>query len=317
MLESKKGGLTLSVTRTKLVGDVAIGLCFPVNCSSCALMKLQGCAECEGQCFPTGSEEAVLCYGLYLLVQQNLCGDPLAVSKSKVGSVGYTGHNGMFGINWKVKGTGSAVRKSIGIALKQLDPHKVASIYARDIKQAGGSNDRAVFNYVADSIASSIKSNLQCTVVGNVALDKEKLDLMVDVLSKKHGVSAVASPKSKPSNHVECKHSEHTSIAVTGWHSAVLADYIQFKVRGLVPLLYNKALILPLKEAQWDTIAKKIKSGVKEYAQTKYGKVGDDLGAVFGYMTLSSSVLCAADVKAAINSKLSASSIESVISKHL
>ena len=317
MLDAKKGGLTISVERTKLVGDVAVGICFEVDCNGCMLSRLNGCAGCTTQCFPSGSEEAALCQSLYLAVHQVLCGDPLAVSKTKVGDVTCVGHNGMFGINWKVKGTVSAVRKSIGLALKVLDPVKMASSYARCIKQIGGSNDRDVFNHVADGVAKAIKSNLQCVVVGNINVDKAKLDAMMDVLSKKHSVSDVKGTKSKPSGHVPCDHSEMTEVKVNGWHSAVAADYIQFKVKGLTPLLCNKELLLPIKLTQWDTIIKKIKKGVKEYAEVKYGKVGDNLPAIFGYLSLSSSVLCAGDVKSAINNKLSVSSIDSAINKVL
>lgn len=317
MIESKKGGLTVTVERTKLVGDVAVGLCFDIDCNGCSLARLQGCSVCTTPCFPSGVEEAALAFSLYLAVHQVLCGDPLAVSKTKVGDVSCVGHNGMFGINWKVKGTGSAVRKSIGLALRVLDPSRTASTYARCIKQLGESNDRDVFNHVADQAAKSIKDNLHCMIVGNINVDKEKLDGMIDVLAKKHSVSAVKGSKAKPSGHTPCNHSELAEVKVSGWGSAVVSDYIQFKAKGLVPMVCNKELLLPVKSSVWDTLSKKIKKGVKEYAATKYAKVGDQLPAVFGYLSLSSSALCASDVKAAINNKLSVASIEAAINKVL
>jgi len=317
MLEAKKDNLTVSVEKTKAVGDVVVGLCFPTVGNCCSLNRLKGGHCCKSNSFPTGAEEVSLCYSLYLAVQQALCGDPLAVLKTKVGDVECLYHNGMFGINWKVKGTGSAVRKSLGIALKVLDPVKHASSYMRCVKHLGGSSDKETFNYVADSVANAVKKHLHCVVVGNINVDQKKLNDMLDVLSKKHVVSDIKGTKTKPSKHDECDHSEYASIKTTGWHSAVVADYIQYKVKGLVPLQHDKELLVLLKPAQWETIAKKVKSGVKDYASNKYTKVGEHLPALFGYLALSSGALCASDVRTAINSKLTTSMIEDAINKAL
>lgn len=317
MLEGKKGGLTLSVETTKKVGDVAISLCFELDCNGCAFQNLCGHASCMSGKFPKGSEEAALGYSLGLAVRQALCGDPLAVSKTKVGAVEAVAHNGMLSVNWKVKGTGSAVRKSIGIALKALDPAKMYPAYSRCVKQLGGSVDKDAFTYVADAAARAIKADLHCLVVGNINMDKNKLEDMLEVLAKKHDPTMPKGPKSKPTDHAACDHSNHAEVAASGWASAVVSDYIRAKVRGLEPTLCNKTLLLPIKPAQWDTLAGKLKKGVKDFVSAKYTKVGDDLPAVFGYLTLSSGQLCGSDVRSAINNKLSSDSIASAISKSL
>ena len=82
-------------------------------------------------------------------------------------------------------------------------------------------------------------------------------------------------------------------------------------------MICDKYILLNVKPAQWDTLATKLKKTVKDYAATKYAKVGDNLPAVFGYLTLASGQLCVSDVKSAISNKLSTSSIESAISSHL
>lgn len=317
MSEVRKGGLSLFVETTKLVGDVAVGICFPLDCNSCAFQNLNGRASCSSQCFPQGAEEAALGYSLGVAVRQTLCGNPLAVSKTKVGAVEFVVHNGMFGINWKVKGTGSAVRKSIGLALKVLDPSRMFSTYARCVKQLSGSPDKDTFAYVADAASKAINSNLQVAIVGNIKLDKEKLNDMLEVLVKKHESTAPKGSKTKPSSHTSCDHANQTEVKVTGWQSAVVADYIRAKVPGLEPNLCSKTLLMPIKQSQWDTLAGKLKKGVKDFAQAKYTKVGSDLPAVFAYLTLANAQLCAADVKSAISSKLSASAIESAITKAL
>ncbi len=317
MIESKKEGLSIFIEPTKLVGDVAVGICFPLNCNGCAFNRLCGNAGCPNQCYPVGAEEAALGYSLVLAVRQALCGDPLAVAKSKVGSVEGVAHNGMIGINWKVKGTGSAIRKSIGLAIKALDPARVFPAYTRCVKHLGGSPSKETFAYIADVASKSVKSSLTVGILGNTKVNKEGLDAMLEVLAKKHDPSAVKGTKTKPSEHVACDHPEHTEVKVAGWQSAVLADYIRSKVRGLDPMLCDKHLLLPIKSSQWDTLAAKLKKGVKDFSQAKYAKVGDDLPAVFGYLTLSSGQLCVSDVKSAVSNKLSASSIEAAILKSL
>ena len=342
MLEAKAGGLSLFIAPTKLVGDVAVSVCFPMVVDGCALGKLStGGQGCGGTCYPAGSEEAALCYGLFLAVNQALCGDPVAVSKSKVGAVGCGAHNDMFFINWKTKGTASAVRKSIGMALKVLDPAKMFQVYSRCVRELGGVPKKESFAHVASAAASAVKNNLTVGVVGNINMNKakpkpgakprpgadgkppkppsnkSKLEQMMDVLKKKHSVSSVDGSKSKPTDHTACDHSNQTEVKTSGWSSAVLSDYLNNKVKGLNPTLCNKVLLLPIKESAWETLAKKLKSGVKDYVAMKYTKLGDDLPQVFGYLAISSCKLCAGDVKSMLHNKLNASAVESAITKSL
>jgi hypothetical protein len=317
MLEAKKSGFTLYVAPTKLVGDVAVSMCFPVSVDGCALARLNNGNQCGSQSFPAGSEESAVCHSLYLSVRQVLCGDPLAVSKTKVGDVQCGSHNGQFFINWKVKGTVSAARKSIGLALKMLNPGKMYAAYSRCLRELGGTPKRETFAYVADQLNKAIKNELTVGIVGNIKCDQTKLNDMLDVLSKKHEVSPVEGAKSKPTEHIKCDHLNHTEVKVSGWASSVLSDYLNFKIKGLNPALCDKFLLLPMKAAQWATLSKKLKKNVKDYVQAKYAKVADDLPELFGYLCISSSSLCACDVQSMIKSKLNASAVEAAISKYL
>lgn len=318
MLEGKAGGLSLYVSPTKLVGNVAVSLCFPMKVNGCSLAKMgAGGQDCGSTCFPAGTEEAAVCYSLYLMVNQILCGDPLAISKSKVSSVTCCGHNGLFSINWNVKGTVSAVRKSVGLALRVLNPAKMYAVYSRVLREVGGTPKKESFAYVANEATDAVKSSLTVGVVGNINIDKEKLDGMLEVLKKKHNVSAVTGSKTKPSDHTECDHANYAEVKTSGWASAVVSDYLRFKVRGLNPTLCDKHLLLPMKQSMYETLAKKVKDGVKVYVASKYTKLEDNLGVVFGYMTLSSGMLCACDVKSMINAKVNASAIEAAITKSL
>jgi hypothetical protein len=313
MLENKKDNLSIFVERTSLVGDVAVSISFKVKLNACCLNKLKGSCACT--CFPLGSEEACVCYALYLAVKNALCGDPLATAKSKVGDVYCGAHNGSFCISWKVKGTGSAIRKSLGIALKQLSPNKVFSSYSNCIKEAKGTPRRECFDYVADEITKSINDNVHCGVIGNIKLYKTDiktkkevhaldLDEMLNILSKKLKPEPVKGAKHKPNEHSECDHSEKTEVKVNGWQAFVVKDYISAKVKGLNPVICDKYLLLSIKKARWDSFADKIKKSVKDYINQKYSKVGDALPAILGYMMLSSASISCIDVHQMIKNNI-------------
>jgi hypothetical protein len=317
MFESKKDGINLYVAPTKLVGDVAISLSFPMIVDGCALSKLGRNGSCDSKCFPVGSEEAALCYALYMVVEQVLAGDPLAVSKSKVGKVSCGAHNDMFFINWNTKGTVSAARKSIGLALRSLNPGKLNSIYSRLIRDIGGVPKRESFAYVASNAAKAINSNLTIGIVGNINVDKKKIDDMLEVLAKKKNVSDITDSKSKPSDHSKCDHTHYTEVKVSGWESAALSDYLKFKVKGLNPVLCNNNLIINMKKSNWESAIKKLKLFVKDYAESKFGRVKADLPQIFAYLTIANASLCANDAKEAITKKLTPEMVKSAIEKHL
>jgi hypothetical protein len=326
MLEGKKGNLHLFVERTPLVGDVAVCISVKAKINSCCLNKLKGSCSCN--CFPQGSEEACLCYSLYLVVKNALCGDPLATAKSKVGDVECGAHNGQFFMTWKVKGTGSAVRKSLGMALKCLAPGKIYSVYSHCVKEVGGSANRSCFNYVADELTKSIKDQVHCGVVGNIRLHKKDpktgklvkaldIDEMLLVLHKKLNPSTVKGAKHEPKEHTACDHADKSEVKVSGWQAFVVKDYISARVKGLTPVVCDKYILLPIGESRWDTLAKKIKGSVKDYVQQKHAKVKDELPAVMGYMALASASIGCSDVQQMIKSSVKASDVERAINSAL
>jgi hypothetical protein len=301
MLEGKKGHVSFYVAPTKAVPDCAVSICFPLEINGCAFARLLNGCSCGTECFPHKSEEACLAYSLFINVKQALCGDPTAMFKSKVSYVKCGAHNGMFYINWNTKGTTSAVRKSIGIACKSLNPARVNPIYTRVVRELGGQYKKETFAYVADSISKSMK-DLTIGIIGNIKMDKEKFDDMMETISKKISTDATFSDKVKPANHTECDHSSCTELKVSGWASSAVVDYLQFKVKGITPTVCDKTILLNMKPAVWETLSKKLKDGVSDFVKAKYSRLGDNLGAVFGYLILSNGSACASDAKQALKS---------------
>ena len=313
MIEGKKGGISLFLQRTPLVGDVAVCVSFSVKCNGCVLNRLKsggtgGCSSISGDknansCFPEGAEEACLCYAQYLVVQNALCGDPLATSKSKVGSVDCGSNGGQFFICWRVKGTGSAVRKSLGIAMRSLNPSKYYSVYDQCIRSIG---------------KKSVRDKLCCGVVGNIKTEKKGAgnlaDLMLDVLSKKLNLSNPVGSSSKPTGHSECPHDGLTEIKCSGWHTYVIRDYINAKVKGIASIIYEKGILLAVDQKKWDVLSSKLKKGLKDYIKTKYTRVGKELANLVGYIVMSNAYVSCSDVKSIIKSGLAVESVEKAIS---
>lgn len=327
MLEAKQGKLSIVFERTSYVGDVAVCLSFKCKLSACCLIKLK--CGCKCGCFPSGSEEACVAYAIYLTVRNSLCGDPLATKKSKVSDV-YCGYNdGEFSISWRVKATGSAVRKSIGIALKCLAPAKTYAGYSYCVKEAGGKANRDHFTYAANNIAKGINSGVQCAVVGGIRLrkvdpkTKKEMDAidaadMLSVLSKK--LNAESDGKgSENKDHVNCSHDNHVELKCSGVDAVMLKDYIMAKLKGVAPVICDKTLLVPLKESVWDTASKKLKNAVKDYVAMKYAPVGGELAAVLGYRMLSEAEAGAEAVRdlVAKGDRLKASDIEKILSDKL
>lgn len=325
MLSGSKSNLHLFIAPTSKVGDVVVCLDIPANCSLVALKKLRtGCAclcckDEKGeacQCCPKDSEMSALCHALMLAVKQKLSGTPLEVLKSKVGNVSGCYHNGSYSICWKVQGTVSAVRKSIGLALSVLSPSRVYPVYQDCMRTLGLSGDRAVFNHVAHEAVSELKKKIQVGVVGKIKADKAKLDDMLDVLHKKVKLDAVDGPKAKPEACKECQ-SECCEVKCGGWASCLLKDYINFRVKGLSVEYSTKGICLNCKDSRWDSISKKIKPGVKEFMAAKYGKVKDDLHPILAYMLMSSCSICAHDAHKLLSEKPAISKMEAEVAKCL
>jgi hypothetical protein len=321
MLEEKKGNLLLFVQGTNSVGDVACGLSFKVKLDNCSLNKLNHASNCH-ECFPQGSEESCLCYAIYLKIKNDLCGDPLATKRSKVGDVKCNSHNNTFVISWKVKGTGSAVRKAFAIALKGLTPDKFYQLYAQCMKELNGKVSREGFNYTVDEVAKSIKDSVVCSIVGNIKTVKKvdgkdvKMDLspMVTMLHSKISAETSSGTKTKPSNHTPCDHSSSASISVSGWPAFVTQAYIMAKVRGLNAQIYNNNILLPIKPTQWDTLSKKLKSKLKVYIDAKYAKVEpSEMLSILAYIALSGATLGNYDIHKMLKDKVTSNQVYSAI----
>jgi hypothetical protein len=316
MLESKKGKLTLFVSHTKLLNYAHVALSFPVKLDGCTLQKLSGGKSCSDGCFPVNSEETIVAYALYEKVKQALCGSPVAVAACKSSEIKCCVANGSFGISWLVNGSGSAVRKSIGVALKQLNPGSCYPIYQRHIKTLERKSSRENFDYAADRVYAGMNSGILIGVVGKVSIvDKKKIDDMLEVLVKKWNASAITGTKSKPTDHTPCDLSNSVVVNAKGFDAVALYSYLAEKSMGTSVTATDSGLLLNIKLAQWNTLKGNLKDKVADYVKAKWSpKV--DLPQLIAWLGLSNNIITSRDIYEA-QSRATTSSMGSALTKHL
>jgi hypothetical protein len=317
MIEVKKNGIVLYAEPVAKIPECAVSLSFPAVLDGCAFSQLMtGRKVCsKGAANPQGTEEACMCYALFLAVKTALCGTPLAAFKNRVNRVVCGISGGQFFINWTTKGNASAVRKTLGIALKALNPARMNSAYSAQIAALCSPN-KASFGYVADQIAKGIRSSLHVAIVGGIKIDKEKLDACMDTITSKLSAESPAAEKVKPTGHVECDHENLLEVQASGWHAALLATYIMFKIPGATCRIHNKYVTMPIAPAKFPALAAKLHNGIEDYARNKIEKLGDVAGPVFAYSALADGRLGALDAMPAIkqfNAKSAAAALDKLL----
>jgi hypothetical protein len=254
--------------------NVVVGVGFKVKCSPCILNKICCPSTCE--CFPSGGEEACLCYAIYQAVKMILCGNVLRTKNSKVTNVSWSYTDGYFSLSWCMPPSLSGVRKALALALKVVNPGKLFPFYSKIMQHVGHSPKKEQFNHVADEITKSLKNETEIIILGNMKLEskdtgKAALTAALETISKKFE-PASDGKKEKPSGHTECKH-EHVEIKASGWETYLGYKFLEDKLKR-APQVYGNTLALSLKPQVWETARKKLKGAVADYA-VRFPKVAD------------------------------------------
>lgn len=312
MLSAKSSNLALLIEPTKITSDAIVSLSIKIDGAGCCLNRLACMTECT--CFQSGTEESCVCYALFLKIRNTLAGTPSATEKSKVGAVccGYNG--GHFYVTWHVKGNGSAIAKSLRLALKCLTPSAMYSIYQQLVKQLSHKPDREEFNFAANKVVNSIKSLVHCAIIGNVKITQEVLDAMAKALQSKIPDQTVDGTKKEPKNHTACEYADKMTINISGWHAAVLTDYITMsKLQGIRTAIHGDNVVIGMNKDKFKNEVKKLKDGVKVFVQNKYAAVKGDLGVVLGLRWLQDGIVSGMDVQDMLKKKVNASELERII----
>lgn len=288
MVKASIKQIDLDIVPLSKVHNISVSMTIPFGGVSAECVSiLWGNNPCEsdnGRCntLHTGSEEAAIAFALYKLIQDKLCGSPLEVARCKVDHVSCKAHDGAFVISWNTQGSGSALRKTLGVALKCLAPNTLYTRYGYNIKNLGGRCDRSVFNHLANKMIEAINKQVHFVVIGKLKADIDAKGLLSTAANKFVASSKNASGDcSAPDKHTDHKHDYAKLSCSDGAAAIVVADYIQHQGFGL--RIYGKHIFIY--SSSWGSKhdALKKRDRIKSYVAAKYDRLGDLAGLFLAY----------------------------------
>lgn len=313
-METSLKNITLVVGICKKMPDVAVVLGFHYDCSKTNLIKLK--TNNPSETLITGAEGSSLGYALFEAIRDKFIGSPLELSKSRVSRVDCDSINGKFIITWNTQGSISMIRKTIGLALSTLDPAKLYSKYAENIKLLGGKNDRDVFNYCANEMLTAIKKIVKISVVGKIKIDMPKMKDLITKVDKKMPKPTTIPKGTKPDKHAD-ELCNYPHIKVSGIAAVVVADYIRSKSGGMGVDVYTGRVVVYNKS--WTTKQSSLKKAdrIKDYVRQKYEKLGKDFACVLAYMAITQGYAECCTVTQIIKSNPTPQSMVELIKKNI
>ena len=310
----KSKNLEITVGPCKKMPDIAVIIGIHYDCSKLNLIKLK--TNNPGELL-TGAECAALGYSLFEVIRDKFIGSPLELSRSRVSRVDCNSINGKFLISWNTQGSMSMLRKTLGLAISTLDPSKLYSKYAENIKLLGGKQDRSVFNHCASSMVDAIKKGIKIAVAGKINIDNDKLKAIIDkVESKMPIMTVIPNDTTKPAK-IVCNACEFPTVKATGIAAVVVADYIRAKSGGMGVDVYTGEVVVF--NHSWPTKQKTLKdaSRIKDYIRQKYEKLGTEFSCVLAYMAITQGYADCCTTTQIIKTKPTASSMVELIKKTL
>jgi hypothetical protein len=313
-MEAKLKNVEMIVGSSKKLPDIAIiaGIEFKVN-KHC--LEMLQCHENSENLY-TGVERACMAYALFELVKEKMVGSPLEISKTRVSTIRSNALNGKFMISWNTQGSFSMLRKTVGVFLSCLAPHKLYSKYAENCKLMGCKADRSVFNKLANEMSTAINKGIKIAACGKIKITLPKLkDLLSKVVGKCPKQEQVKDVSEPP------KHSDFSTdtpfVKASGIDAIAVADYISAKSGGMaVCVCDNKVYVY---NKSWETKRNALKKAnrINDYVRQKYTALKDEFPCVFAYMAITRNYTdCCASTKI-IKTKPTALSIGALLKKSM
>jgi len=294
MPNAKEKQIQLDVVVLPKVHNLSVSITVPFLASSESITLLLGNNPCEnddGRCstLHRGAEEAALAFALYRAIKEKLMGSPLEVARCKVDHVSCAAHENNFVISWNTQGTGSALRKTIGVVLKALQPNALFSKYGYNMKILGGKTDRAEFNYLANKMIEGITKSIHFVAIGKIKADSDFSSLLKTAANKY--VASSKSPASEctaPAKHPEYKQDFPKVNCSDGVAAIIVADYIHHQGFGIRICGKSITIYSGAWNSKRDALKKKDRIGA--YVGSKYSKLKDHAGLFLAYMANSTSM---------------------------
>ena len=320
MQDSHKN-IEISVGMCSKVADIGVCFSIPFKCSPCCLKKLLCLIPPKEEHLMRGSEEAALAFALFETIRSKMVGSPLESSKSKVSNITCKSLNGNFLIYWNCQGTGSSLKKNMGLALSALQPHKLYSKYKENMKFLKASAPREHFNYCVKNMNAAIKSKIHVAAIGRIKTNRDKLNIILKAVSKK--LPQLSDPSASEIQkipqrenagemypHVKCD---------SGLGCLVVADYISSNSGNMGVEVHTG--IVEIYNRSWESKKKQLKNSkrIDDYVRKKYSKstLKDHISLLLGYFAITHTYTDCNTLKKLIKHNLSPKEISDLIKKNL
>jgi hypothetical protein len=288
-MEVKHKNIQLGVGICKKVSDIGVCLTISYKGISPYCLKTLLCNNPPQEPkLMQGSEEAALAFSVFECIRDKMIGSPLESVRSKVSNIKCKSLNNKLVIYWNCQGTGSALRKTLSLAISCLTPHKLYSKYKENMKFLGGSAPKEHFNYCVKNMIDSIKNNIHIVAVGRINIDAQKLDILVKSVYNKY--PKLESPSDKeikmpPKRECDIKTFPYVKCS-SGLACIAVADFINSNSGGMGVEVHTG--IVEVYNDNWETKKNQINSSkrIEDYVRQKYDKLEDHLGLMLGYYAI-------------------------------
>jgi hypothetical protein len=316
-MEVKNKQLSICAGVCKKVADIAVCLCIPYSGCWCCLQKMKHNNPCD-ESMHKGSEHSALAFAMFECIRDRFIGSPLETMKSRVSQVKCNLQNNQLVISWNTQGSMSSLRKTIGLALMCMAPHKLYSKYAENMKLIGGKANRGEFSTCANEMISGIKKEICVSVIGKININTAKLKGIADAVMRKLPKLELISAKNteKIPSRESCV-TLYPVVKTSGIAAIAIADYIRNKSGGMAVAVDSNKVIVYNK--LWETKRKALKSNakIKDYVEKKYVKLGDHFYLIFAYSAITQCLAECHTIYKLIKTKPKALSMKDLISKGL
>lgn len=317
-MEAKQKNVELIVSPCKKLADIAVVCGMFYKCDQYCLQQLKTNQVCGREAVYDGAEGAALAFALYETIRDKFIGSPLEMARSRVSRVECNSLNGKFLITYNTQGSVSMLRKTAGLILGLLQPSKLFSRYAENMKLLGGKVDRTHFNHQSNLMCDAIKKSIKFVAVGKIKLDKPKLNELLGKIVGKQPKLELMSAKdtSKPTKR-ESYQIEYPVVKANGVDAVVVADYVRSKSGGMGVCVFDEGVVIF--NQSWKTKQTSLKKSdrIKDYVRQKYEKLGDDFYCVLAYLAVTQNWADCCTIHKIVKSKPSAGSMVELLKKAL